>query len=197
MAQGVPPSPTGPAVSGAEVLVILQQLSTEIRGAPLEAPLVLWQPAAAATCYGKQWSAGWLSLQRATACLRADPELDVGNTVPRVPNLTALEFLREYVGPNKPVVLTDATSHWPAHELWTDEYLLQTVGDVEVRSSHSGDAVTQHTAPAPLFHLQMLFHFQLVPPSLPSPRVTRSDPPLQPCAHVHAGHSGTDPQRPG
>ncbi|GAB4816662.1 hypothetical protein N2152v2_003708 [Parachlorella kessleri] len=65
--------------------------------------------------------------------LRDNLELDVGNSVERVSQLSAVQFLRDYVGPSKPVVITDAFQHWPAHKLWTDEYLIEKAGDVERR----------------------------------------------------------------
>jgi len=55
-------------------------------------------------------------------------ELYIGRHVQeleRVPE--ALEFYRNYVSMNLPVVIRGAVSHWPAVRLWTNDYL---------RSSH-------------------------------------------------------------
>ncbi|KAI3438998.1 hypothetical protein D9Q98_001410 [Chlorella vulgaris] len=61
-------------------------------------------------------------------------DLDVGTAVDRHQSLSAVQFLREYVAANKPVLLTDAISHWPAlvDEKWTDAYLCSVAGDAEV-----------------------------------------------------------------
>ena len=59
-------------------------------------------------------------------------ELDVGSYVPRVPSLTSIEFLRDYVSSNKPVIVTNATSHWPALSRWDRNYLIQVAGDALV-----------------------------------------------------------------
>jgi len=54
-------------------------------------------------------------------------ELSLGTCgeVPKVVGpLSALEFLREYVMPGRPCIITDAISHWPALQLWSsNEYL--------------------------------------------------------------------------
>jgi len=42
---------------------------------------------------------------------------------------SALEFYRDYVATNKPVIITDAISHWPALKKWTNSYLLSKIGD--------------------------------------------------------------------
>jgi len=47
----------------------------------------------------------------------------VPRIVPRVKNLTALEFQRDYVAQNRPVIITGAVDHWKSSK-WTDEYLI-------------------------------------------------------------------------
>lgn len=59
-------------------------------------------------------------------------ELDVGNYVPRVSSLTSVEFLRDYISSNKPVIVTNATSHWPALTRWTRDYLIEAARDALV-----------------------------------------------------------------
>ena len=34
-----------------------------------------------------------------------------------------LQFYREYVCPNRPVIIRDAINHWPAHDKWSIPYL--------------------------------------------------------------------------
>ncbi|ORY96542.1 putative pla2g4b [Syncephalastrum racemosum] len=60
---------------------------------------------------------------------------------------TPLEFLRECVHPNRPALIKDAFSHWPAKRLWTNEYLREKIGadtPVTVATTPNGyaDAVT-------------------------------------------------------
>lgn len=57
------------------------------------------------------------------------------SSVPRRParGLQPLEFVRDFVAASQPVVLTGLTSReWPCLERWSDEYLLEAVGDTEV-----------------------------------------------------------------
>jgi hypothetical protein len=53
--------------------------------------------------------------------------------VPRLPSIpTPLQFHRNFVSPNIPCVITGALEHWRARELWTPEYLRETMGDAMV-----------------------------------------------------------------
>lgn len=64
-------------------------------------------------------------------------ELYVPNTVQAVPRLSSLEFLRDYVSKNIPVVLTDIISNWNAVKNWDLEYLTKKIGDTEVTVSQT------------------------------------------------------------
>ncbi|CAO3599346.1 unnamed protein product [Absidia cylindrospora] len=59
---------------------------------------------------------------------------------------TALEFLQKCVHPNRPAVIKGAFDHWPANELWTDDYLRMKMKDqkitVAVTPNGQADAVT-------------------------------------------------------
>ena len=61
-------------------------------------------------------------------------ELDLGSSVTRLPSLTAVAFLRDFVATNKPVVLTSSEAKiWPAVSLWSNpEYLMQKAGNARV-----------------------------------------------------------------
>ncbi|XP_031735253.1 bifunctional peptidase and (3S)-lysyl hydroxylase JMJD7 isoform X1 [Anarrhichthys ocellatus] len=50
-----------------------------------------------------------------------------------------LQFYRDWIGPNKPCIIRNACSHWPALTRWTPEYLRETVGSKVVSV-----AVTPH-----------------------------------------------------
>ncbi|XP_009894030.1 PREDICTED: cytosolic phospholipase A2 beta-like [Charadrius vociferus] len=58
-----------------------------------------------------------------------------------------LEFYREWVSPNKPCVIQNAISHWPALKKWTSAYLREVVGpkvvSVAVTPNGYADAVFQ------------------------------------------------------
>nr|XP_022340536.1 jmjC domain-containing protein 7-like isoform X1 [Crassostrea virginica] len=45
---------------------------------------------------------------------------------------SALTFYREYVSPNKPVVVQNGLEHWPALKKWTPGYLRERIGGCEV-----------------------------------------------------------------
>ncbi|XP_076451021.1 bifunctional peptidase and (3S)-lysyl hydroxylase Jmjd7-like isoform X2 [Babylonia areolata] len=60
-------------------------------------------------------------------------ELYLDRSVPvldRTPS--PLQFYRDFVGPNKPVVLSNFTTSWPAVRKWNHQYLRQVIGDEEV-----------------------------------------------------------------
>ncbi|NXR14331.1 JMJD7 protein, partial [Semnornis frantzii] len=58
-----------------------------------------------------------------------------------------LEFYRDWVSPNKPCIIQNAISHWPALKKWTSAYLREVVGpkvvSVAVTPNGYADAVFQ------------------------------------------------------
>lgn len=52
---------------------------------------------------------------------------------------TPLEFWSNYVKISKPVVFRGAAKHSKAYKLWTDEYLKENYGDLEVRLESKGE----------------------------------------------------------
>ena len=54
------------------------------------------------------------------------------DSIDRVSGLSHRDFVRKYVMPMRPVVLTDATAHWRALHLWTPEFFRDRHGSVEV-----------------------------------------------------------------
>ncbi|OQR93462.1 hypothetical protein THRCLA_08443, partial [Thraustotheca clavata] len=65
--------------------------------------------------------------------------------ISRIPPPTAVEFYRDYVSKNIPVIITNAINHWPALQKWTDEYFDEAIGNeivtVDVTPTGYGDAV--------------------------------------------------------
>ncbi|HTR70051.1 MAG TPA: cupin-like domain-containing protein [Mycobacteriales bacterium] len=61
--------------------------------------------------------------------------------VERRSRLSARSFVEKYYAANRPVVITDAASRWPAIERWTPDYLVEQVGgeEVEVMSGRDAD----------------------------------------------------------
>ncbi|KAB5540765.1 hypothetical protein DKX38_013739 [Salix brachista] len=58
-------------------------------------------------------------------------ELSLGNRIQRLDSApTPLQFLRDYVSPNKPCIISHAISHWPALTLWPNlSYLSSSLSD--------------------------------------------------------------------
>ena len=126
-----------------DIMRILRNTACELRGAllcpsPCTLAVLLCTPC---SCSGSRflWSAILAHFLLQLACkvmqeLHHYTDLDIGLSLPRLSarNLTALQFQQQFVTRNKPVVLTDAVEHWPALKLWSAEYLLQRVGDVQV-----------------------------------------------------------------
>ncbi|MED6268887.1 hypothetical protein CHARACLAT_027288 [Characodon lateralis] len=56
-----------------------------------------------------------------------------------------LQFYRDWIGPNKPCVIRNAYSHWPALSRWTPKYLREKIGSkvisVAVTPNGYADAV--------------------------------------------------------
>ncbi|OQS01127.1 hypothetical protein ACHHYP_01804 [Achlya hypogyna] len=76
-------------------------------------------------------------------------------SVARIPPPSPLVFYRDYVSKNIPVIITGGIDHWPAMRKWTDDYLLQTIGNktvtVDVTPSGYGDAVLALDATTKVF----------------------------------------------
>jgi len=47
--------------------------------------------------------------------------------------LSPKEFAEKYVSSRRPIVLRNVVKEWPAFKLWTDEYLSENYGDMELR----------------------------------------------------------------
>lgn len=58
----------------------------------------------------------------------------------RCSGLSAEEFLRRYYARNRPVILTDVSTDWPALTRWTPDYLLEVLGEAEVEVQGDRDA---------------------------------------------------------
>ncbi|GGD52049.1 cupin-like domain-containing protein [Muriicola marianensis] len=52
--------------------------------------------------------------------------------IPRVGSLTKEQFLRDFLGPQKPVVLTDSIRDWPAYSKWDFDYIRKVAGEKTV-----------------------------------------------------------------
>lgn len=54
-------------------------------------------------------------------------------SIPRVERLAPGEFRRSYLKPNRPVIITDLASSWPALKKWTPEYFATKYGTLPVK----------------------------------------------------------------
>lgn len=52
--------------------------------------------------------------------------------IPRVKNISKAEFLKNYVRPQKPVVIENLTEDWPANHKWSLDYIKEIAGDKTV-----------------------------------------------------------------
>lgn len=52
--------------------------------------------------------------------------------IPRVASMTKEDFVRNYLKPQRPVVIEKLTEDWPAYEKWNLEYIKQHAGDKTV-----------------------------------------------------------------
>ncbi len=52
--------------------------------------------------------------------------------IPRVKTISKNEFITQYFKPQKPVVIENFISHWPAYKKWNLEYIKTIAGDKEV-----------------------------------------------------------------
>lgn len=66
------------------------------------------------------------------------PSLARGVSVERRTGLTAAEFTAEYAAKNKPVVLTDALTHWAAPGKWTPDFFASTYPDKLLKFKYGG-----------------------------------------------------------
>ena len=128
-----------------DVLRLLKQLSNELRGAVV----------GYACCRARRRAhvvracccAAWASTHIDMRCHIAD--LDLGNAVDEVTGaIDPLVFLRDYVAPNKPLIIRGGVAHWPALTKWTRAHLEAAAGDalvtVDVTPNGRGDAVTPY-----------------------------------------------------
>ncbi|KAK7486367.1 hypothetical protein BaRGS_00022415 [Batillaria attramentaria] len=66
-------------------------------------------------------------------CCTCLTELYLDSVVPVLDSTPSpLEFYRKFVAPNKPVILSNFTTNWPALQKWNKDYLRQTIGDLQV-----------------------------------------------------------------
>ena len=52
--------------------------------------------------------------------------------IPRVGSLTKEDFIRDYLNPQRPVVMTDAIRDWPAFSKWNFDYIREVAGNKTV-----------------------------------------------------------------
>jgi hypothetical protein len=80
-----------------------------------------------------------------------------GTTVERRRTPKVTTFVREYVAPSRPVVLTDFGKKWPARTRWTSAYLKRRCGDAVVKVVHDRERTHLYDAKAVALSQQMRF----------------------------------------
>ena len=80
------------------------------------------------------------ALFRPWCCCACDvqPRWLAPNNVPRRAALSVADFVAEYEAPNRPVIITDVVTQWPAFKLWDREYLAAACGGALFRATSLG-----------------------------------------------------------
>ena len=52
--------------------------------------------------------------------------------IPRVESISKEDFIKHYLKPQKPVVISNLTNNWEAFKLWSFDYFKEVAGNVEV-----------------------------------------------------------------
>jgi histone arginine demethylase JMJD6 len=110
--------------------------------------------------------------------------MELSDHVDRRSGLTADAFRREYLQPPRPVILTDAISHWPALGRWSPQFFKQEYGQLSIKVDGEtmtlGDLIDRIEAstsekPAPYLRNQLLSDWppELLADVLPMPECTR------------------------
>ena len=73
----------------------------------------------------------------------------------RRPELSEQDFVREYLEPQRPVILPSAMQNWPAVEKWSIDFLRQEFGDLEVPVYSSKPATGKSHQHAPELSLPL------------------------------------------
>jgi jumonji domain-containing protein 7 len=85
-------------------------------------------------------------LQRELVQAAIEAQELVGTSCPRVEKPTPAQFLRDFVLPNKPCVITGLMDDWPAMQKWSEDYMCACLGDtkvsINVTPNGRGDAIT-------------------------------------------------------
>eukprot|EP00118_Oscarella_pearsei_P002479 m.10678 g.10678 ORF g.10678 m.10678 type:complete len:160 (+) comp22553_c0_seq1:436-915(+) len=76
---------------------------------------------------GSKLDEAFISLSREARDLYLPSEVAILEAPP-----SPLAFHRDWVSPNKPVLIENALSHWPALSRWNDDYLRDKLGHKEV-----------------------------------------------------------------
>ena len=86
------------------------------------------------------------------------------NTQPikRVKNISAEDFVQQYVKPQKPVVIENLIEDWPARELWTFEYFKNIAGDVEVPLYNSKPITSKYMYNEPQAKMRLADYIDLL-----------------------------------
>ncbi|GBF99754.1 hypothetical protein Rsub_12529 [Raphidocelis subcapitata] len=78
-------------------------------------------------------------------------DLDLGALIDEVEGaIEPAEFLRRYVGPNKPLIVRGGARHWPAVGRWDRRYLAETAGHETVTVAFTPNGLADAVTAAPL-----------------------------------------------
>jgi hypothetical protein len=142
---------------GEQALRLLKNVTRELRGDSLSCVprgscrVVALAAAAPLTAHCPVPPAAQPRIARPPAthpCPLLSPDLYLGATIDETDTPPEpASFVRNFVGPNKPLIIRGGAAHWPALSKWTRAYLQRAAGDavvsVDVTPNGRGDAVTR------------------------------------------------------
>jgi hypothetical protein len=109
--------------------------------APTKVPSIPSSPIKVKSFYSEYLFHQWL-------CCSYDVEKSIPgffkpDEIPRVSakDLTIEEFIEQFEKPNKPVIITDGVSHWPALKKWNKEYFKNVCGEKQFRATSASAAL--------------------------------------------------------
>ena len=84
------------------------------------------------------------------------------NEIDVVEEITAEDFINNYVKPNKPVVIKKLSHQWPAYQKWNLDYFAEEAGEVEVPLYNSEPAKGKEYSRKPATKMKMKEYVQLL-----------------------------------
>ena len=82
--------------------------------------------------------------------------------IPRVKNITKEDFVKQYVKPQKPVVIERLIEDWPAYDKWSLDYIKEVAGDKTVPLYDNRPISSKYKFNEPHLHMKMSEYIDLM-----------------------------------